>query len=340
MEKYIDLHTHSIKSDGSMTPAEVVREAKKAGLSAIALSDHDTVDGVKEAVEEGKRIGVEVVPAIEFSVQSATETHILAYYLDIDSPLLKETLDKVNETRNFRMSECCRKLNELGFDVTMEEALALAPNGIVGRAHFARLLVDKGYTSSVKEGFKLYLENGKYAYSDIQYLSAEQAVKLIKDCGGLSFVAHLHLIKMEDAPLRDFLAHLKECGLDGVEGYYTEYTPEMQEKYQAMAKELGLMISGGTDFHAAMKPHISIGTGLGNLRIPYSVLENIKKQRRAEHEKVRYRSYRPCRNGREPRYEYGEQGLHRLRFQQNYSEGYEFHQRQSQGKEYSRHLFA
>ena len=185
MEKYIDLHTHSIKSDGSMTPAEVVREAKKAGLSAIALSDHDTVDGVKEAMEEGKRIGVEVVPAIEFSVQSATETHILAYYLDIDSPLLKETLDKVNETRNFRMSECCRKLNELGFDVTMEEALALAPNGIVGRAHFARLLVDKGYTSSVKEGFKLYLENGKYAYSDIQYLSAEQAVKLIKDCGGL-----------------------------------------------------------------------------------------------------------------------------------------------------------
>ena len=114
MEKYIDLHTHSIKSDGSMTPAEVVREAKKAGLSAIALSDHDTVDGVKEAMEEGKRIGVEVVPAIEFSVQSATETHILAYYLDIDSPLLKETLDKVNETRNFRMSECCRKLNELG----------------------------------------------------------------------------------------------------------------------------------------------------------------------------------------------------------------------------------
>ncbi len=277
MERYIDLHTHSIKSDGSMTPAEVVREAKQAGLTAIALSDHDSIDGVKEAMEEGRKIGVEVVPAIEFSVQSATETHILAYYLDIDSPKLLKTLEECKETREFRNSETCRKLNELGFDVTMDEARAIAPNGIIGRAHFARLLMDKGYTQSVKEGFKLYLENGKYAYCGVQRLTAEETVELIKDCGGLSFVAHLHLIKMEDEPLREFLTGLKAHGLNGVEGYYTEYTPEMQEKYQAMAKELGLMISGGTDFHAQMKPHISIGTGTGNLKIPYSVLENIKK---------------------------------------------------------------
>lgn len=276
MEKFIDLHTHSIKSDGSMTPAEVVREAKRAGLAAIALSDHDTVEGVKEAIEEGKRIGVEVVPAIEFSVQSDTETHILAYYLDIDNPKLTKILEECKEVREQRNAECCRKLNELGFDVTMEEARAIAPNGIIGRAHFARLLMDKGYTSSVKEGFKLYLENGKYAYSGIQRLEAEEAVKLIKECGGLAFVAHLHLIKLDDDTLRSFLIRLKEVGLDGVEGYYTEYTPEMQEKYQNMAKELGLMISGGTDFHAQMKPHISIGTGLGNMKIPYSILENLK----------------------------------------------------------------
>ena len=279
MEKYIDLHTHSIKSDGSMTPAEVVREAKSAGLAAIALSDHDTVDGVKEAMEEGERIGVEVVPAIEFSVQSETETHILAYYLDIDNPKLKQVLEECRETRNFRNEETCRLLNELGFDVTMEEAEAIAPNGIIGRAHFARLLMDKGYTSSVKEGFKLYLENGKPAYCGVQRLKADETVELIKECGGLSFVAHLHLIKAEDEPLKEFLKMLKTHGLNGVEGYYTEYTPEMQQKYQAMASELGLMISGGTDFHAAMKPHISIGTGTGNLKIPYSVLENIKKEK-------------------------------------------------------------
>ncbi len=276
MEKYIDLHTHSLMSDGSMTPAEVVREAKKAGLAAIALSDHDTVDGVREAMAEGERIGVEVVPAIEFSVQSETETHILGYYIDIENPKLLDTLQKVIETRRFRNRETCRKLNELGFDITLDEAEAIAPNDFIGRAHFARLLMDKGYTKSVSEGFKLYLENGKYAYCGKQTMTDEEAVRLIKECGGVACVAHLHLTKKSDEELREFLIRLKACGLDGIEGYYTEYTPEMQAKYQALAAELGLIISGGTDFHAQMKPHISIGTGLGNLKIPYSVLANIK----------------------------------------------------------------
>lgn len=261
-----------------MTPAEVVREAKKAGLAAIALSDHDTVDGVREAVAEGKKIGVEVIPAIEFSVISKTETHILGYFIDIDSPLLSDALKSIIDTRRERNEITCRKLNELGFDVTMEEALALAPNGFIGRAHFARLLMDKGYTSSVKEGFDLYLENGKYAYCGKQSMTDEEAVRLIKNCGGLAFVAHLHLTKLSDGELLEFLARLKAAGLDGVEGYYTEYTPEMQEKYQAMASRLGLMLSGGTDFHAAMKPHISIGKGLGNLKIPYSLVEKMKEK--------------------------------------------------------------
>lgn len=278
MEKLIDLHTHSIMSDGSMTPAEVVREAKKAGLAAIALSDHDTVDGVREAVAEGEKIGVEVIPAIEFSVISKTETHILGYFIDIDSPLLSDALKSIIDTRRERNEITCRKLNELGFDVTMDEALALAPNGFIGRAHFARLLMDKGYTSSVKEGFDLYLENGKYAYCGKQSMTDEEAVRLIKNCGGLAFVAHLHLTKLGDGELLEFLARLKAAGLDGVEGYYTEYTPEMQEKYQAMASRLGLMLSGGTDFHAAMKPHISIGKGLGNLKIPYSLVEKMKEK--------------------------------------------------------------
>ncbi len=276
MEKYIDLHTHSLMSDGSMTPAEVVREAKKAGLAAIALSDHDTIDGIREAMAEGERIGIEVVPAIEFSVQSETETHILGYYIDIENPLLKEALESVVELRRYRNRETCRKLNELGFDITLDEVKAIAPNDFIGRAHFAKVLADKGYTKSVKEGFSLYLENGKYAYCGKQSLTDEEAVRLIKACGGVACIAHLHLTKKSDAELREFLIRLKKCGLDGIEGYYTEYTPEMQEKYQKLAKELGLIISGGTDFHAKMKPHIAIGTGLGNLRIPYSILETIK----------------------------------------------------------------
>lgn len=279
MEKLIDLHTHSLKSDGSMTPAEVVREAKRAGLAAIALSDHDTVDGIREAVAEGEKIGVEVIPAIEFSVQSKTETHILGYFIDIENPDLLKTLKEVVDLRIERNYVTCQRLNELGFDITIEEVRALAPNNFVGRAHFARVLMDKGYTKSVKEGFDLYMTSGKYAYCEKQRLTARDAVELIGKCGGISFLAHPHLTKLGDDELKEFLKKLKGFGLSGLEGYYTDYTPEMQEKYQAMAKELGLLISGGTDFHAAMKPHISIGTGLGNMKIPYSVLEAMKAER-------------------------------------------------------------
>ena len=279
MEKLIDLHTHSLKSDGSMTPAEVVREAKRAGLAAIALSDHDTVDGIREAAAEGEKIGVEVIPAIEFSVQSKTETHILGYFIDIENPDLLKTLKEVVDLRIERNYVTCQRLNELGFDITIEEVRALATNNFVGRAHFARVLMDKGYTKSVKEGFDLYMTSGKYAYCEKQRLTARDAVELIGKCGGISFLAHPHLTKLGDDELKEFLKKLKDFGLSGLEGYYTDYTPEMQEKYQAMAKELGLLISGGTDFHAAMKPHISIGTGLGNMKIPYSVLEAMKAER-------------------------------------------------------------
>ncbi len=278
MEKYIDLHTHSLKSDGSMTPAEVVHEAKKAGLAAIALTDHDTVDGLPEAIAEGKKIGVEVIPAIEFSVQSKTETHILGYFIDYNNPDLKRTLKEVVDLRIERNHVTAKRLNELGFDITLEEVRALAPNNFVGRAHFARVLMDKGYTQSVKEGFDKYMSVGKYAYCEKQRLTARDAVELIAKCGGISFLAHPHLTKLPDDELKEFLIELKGFGLCGLEGYYTDYTPEMQEKYQALASELGLMISGGTDFHAAMKPHISIGTGLGNMKIPYSVLEEMKKK--------------------------------------------------------------
>ena len=275
--KLIDLHTHSNCSDGSMTPSELVAHAARRGLTAIALSDHDTIAGIDEALEAGKRFGVEVVPAIEFSVQSKTETHILGFYIDHKSQLIKDALEKINSVRYQRTLNTCNKLRELGFDVTMEEALAIAPSGIIGRAHFARILVEKGYTSSVKEGFDKYLANGRPAYDGTQYLTAADAVKLINDHGGVSFVAHPHLIRLDDAQLRDFLLQLKSCGLCGIEGYYNEYTPEMQDYFQSLAADLGLEICGGTDYHAKMKPHIEIGIGQGNMQIPYSVLENIKR---------------------------------------------------------------
>ncbi len=273
---YIDLHTHSTCSDGSMTPSELVFHASQRGLKAIALSDHDTVAGIDEAMEAGKKYGVEIVPAIEFSVISSTETHILGFYIDHKSPLLAQALENINKARHIRSTNTCKALNQLGFDVTLEEAFAIAPSGIVGRAHFARLLAEKGYTKSVKEGFDKYLANGKPAYDGTQYLDDKSAVELINSIGGVSFVAHPHLIRLDDDALEKLLIRLKSYGLCGIEGYYNEYTPEMQEKYQSLARKLGLEICGGTDFHAKMKPHIEIGIGQGDMKIPYSVLQNIK----------------------------------------------------------------
>lgn len=275
----IDLHTHSTYSDGSMTPKELIDYAKKRGLEAISLTDHDTADGVKEAMARGAEVGIEVIPGIELSAQSETETHILGYFIDAEHPALKEALVKIKEVRSIRSRRNCEKLRALGYDVTMEEAERVAGGTMLCRAHFARVLVDKGYMPSVKAAFDTLLANGKPAYDDTQYLTAVQAVALINQIGGMAFLAHLHLTRKPDDVLEKFVAELKEVGLAGIEGYYTEYTPELQDKYLAMAKRLGLLISGGTDFHAAMKPHISIGVGHGNMNIPYGVLENMKRER-------------------------------------------------------------
>ena len=276
MEKRIDLHTHSIYSDGSMTPAELVRHAKDEGLSAIALSDHDSIGGVAEAVEEGKRIGIEVIPAIELSAEAETETHILGYYIDINNQALLDKLEYVRQVRREREEEICEKLRELGFDVSMEEVEELAETDVLCRAHFAKLMVAKGYVESVKQAFDLYLANGRPAYSGRQAMTDEEAVKLIDEAGGVSFLAHLHLTRKPHDELVSFVKRLRDAGLCGIEGYYTEYTPEMQDEFQAIARDLGMPISGGTDFHGAFKPHISIGRGLGNMSIPYSLLDTIK----------------------------------------------------------------
>ena len=277
---YIDLHTHSVKSDGAMQPKEVVETAKAAGLAAISLTDHDVIDGVKEAMAAGEILGVEVVPGIELSAKFKTETHILGYYVDLENAAFLEKLEEIKRVRMQRNYDTAENLQKLGFPITVEDAMELAPNGIVGRAHFARVMAQRGYVSSVKEAFDEYLSNGKPGYSSIQLLTPRSAVELIKSAGGYAFLAHLHLTRLEGQELYDFVKDLKEAGMDGIEGYYTEYTPELQTEYQALAKKLDLAISGGTDFHGAMKPHISIGKGLGDMAIPYSVLENIKKLRK------------------------------------------------------------
>ena len=279
--KRIDLHTHSLCSDGAQTPADVVRTAHAAGLSAIALSDHDCIEGVQEAMDMGKQLGVEVIPAVELSAQSDTELHILGYFIDIQNKRLNDAMAYALQVRDERQEETCRKLNEQGFSITMEEARAEAHgNPVLCRAHFAQIMVRKGYAESVKEAFSKYLSVGCYAYSNRQALTGPEAVSIIREAGGIAVAAHLHLIKMEDEPLKEYLRGLIPYGLAGVEGYYTDYTPDMEQRYRAMAKDLGLVISGGTDYHGANKPHIAIGKGRGQLEIPYSVLEGLRQRHR------------------------------------------------------------
>jgi len=276
----IDLHTHTYTSDGSMSPAELVNHAKSAGLEAVAITDHDGITSVKAALDEGARIGLEVVPGIELSAQSDTELHIVGLYIDIENAALKQALEYILTERRQRNLAYVAKLAELGIPVTLEEARAEAGPGLLARAHFAKAMVTKGYVSSVKEAFDTWLGSGRPAYSSQkQAISAAEAIDIINKAGGVAVAAHLHLMRKEDSVLFDYLKELKSYGLSAVEGWYTEYTPEMETKYRRMAADLNLGLSGGTDFHGTMKPHIAIGRGTGNLDIPYSVLEGIRRIR-------------------------------------------------------------
>ncbi len=281
MEDYIDLHTHSYKSDGADSPEQLIRKASAAGLRAVALTDHDTTDGIGEARLAAKACGIEFIPGIEISVISETETHIVGLYIDPSDEFLSSEIARSKIARKERNEETVRLLRSLGYDVSYEEAELLAGHGLVGRGHFANLLVSKGYCSSVKQAFADLLSCGKPAYSGNHCFTDREAIDIIHRAGGVAVLAHLHLIKLPDEKLYEYLKKLKGFGLDAIEGYYTDYTPEMEKTYRSFAASLGLILSGGSDYHGSMKPHISIGTGYGDLHVPYSLLGEIRKHARS-----------------------------------------------------------
>lgn len=272
----IDLHTHSYYSDGSLSPYELVKHARECGLKAISLTDHDTFNGVSEALAAGKELGVEVIPGIEFSVVSTGETHILGYGIDINEPSIVAGVEKARELRLINNQRTAEALQKIGFDITVDDARKLSPVGNIGRAHFAKVMEIKGYASSVKEAFALYLDKGKPAFNSLRLFQPEEAIDMIHKAGGKAFLAHLHLTKKKGEELEAYVEQLKKAGLDGIEGYYTDYDGEMEKEYLGLAERFGLLVSGGTDFHGANKPHIKLGVGYGNLAIPYSLLEKIK----------------------------------------------------------------
>lgn len=281
-QRRVDFHTHSTCSDGTMTPTQLVQYAAEKGLSSFALTDHDSVDGIKEAMACAEKTDIEFVPGIEFSAADDTEMHIIGLFIDPDNETLLGTIKKLKDSRKRRMEDICQKLCGLGFDITHEEALDLAGGTFVGRAHIAKLMVQKGYCATVRECFDKYIGLNKPAYSEKNELTATEAVKSIKAAGGLAFWAHLNQTGYTLTQIEERLSDLKEAGLTGIEGYYPEYTPQQTASYRELATKHALTFEGGSDFHGSMKPHIEIGKGTGDLHIPYFVYQHLKELARKD----------------------------------------------------------
>jgi len=276
MEKFIDLHTHTTKSDGSMTPAELVRYAAEKGLVAVAITDHDTVDGVAEAIQEGSKAGVEVIAGVEISVDYSPEMHILGYFKDKCYMRLESTLEELRMYREIRNPKIINILSQMGVEISMEEVEKKAGESIISRAHIAKVLVDKGYANDIKDAFYKFLSPGRPAYVKKDKLAPESAIKKIIEAGGVPVLAHPIYLNKSYNELDELLAHLAKVGLAGIEAYCTENTEEDNRNLVKLAIKNDLLATGGSDFHGSFKTNIDIGTGYGNLKIPYAILERLK----------------------------------------------------------------
>ncbi|MCU6708966.1 PHP domain-containing protein [Paenibacillus sp. J5C_2022] len=288
-----DLHTHTTASDGRYPPAQVVRLALEVGLRAVAITDHDTVAGIGEALAEGRRLGIEVVPGAELSTElHGIDVHILAYYTRNEDALWLNRLAELQGVRDRRNEQIISRLNELGVPITMNEVRAAAGaddrnvagnaaggNGedagkrsarSIGRPHIAEALVAAGAAESVRDAFDRYLASGAAAYVKPVRITPQTAVKWIADAGGASVLAHPGLYR-NDELVREVLA----CGIHGVEAFHSDHGPEEQNKYMAMASERGLIATGGSDFHGERLGSTYHGA-LGARSVPVSVLEELK----------------------------------------------------------------
>jgi len=263
----IDLHVHTTFSDGTFTPQEVVRFAKEKGLFAISITDHDTTDGVKDAIEEGERLGLKVVSGVEISADFEIEMHILGLFIDIDNKFLQQKLKMLEKFRKERNPQIIKKLRQMGYNISKEEVEKLALGEMIGRPHIAKVLVQKGYFSTTKEVFEKLLGFGKPAYVKKEKLKPQEAIEAIKKAGGLAILAHPHkYLYLEEGSENVFL-ELKEYGLDGIEVFHSDHNQIETSMLLEIAKKLDLAISGGSDFHGENKPEICIGVGKGNLKI-------------------------------------------------------------------------
>lgn len=274
MEQRIDLHTHSLFSDGSYTPEELISYAKKKNLYGLALTDHDTTDGLEAAIENGKGQGVYVIPGIELSSDyNGKDIHILGYFIDYKNLNLEEKLRLFQELRRKRNIKMVSLLREGGYDISLENLYEIyGKESVLTRMHLAKALFDKGYVKDIPTAFATILAKDSPYYVPREGISPEKAVSLIRESSGTAVLAHPTLYKLSDEKLRELLSALKALGLSGIETYYSTYTEEQTEYIKAIAEEFDLFPTGGSDFHGSSKPHIDLGIGKGNLKIPATLL--------------------------------------------------------------------
>ncbi len=279
---YIDLHVHSNASDGSFSPEEVVDLAKNAGLSTFALTDHDTIDGIEKAQEYAKKIGgIEVIPGTELSCYYGDrEIHIVGLFVDYQNSAFCKALEDLKIAREQRNQQMVQKFVDAGIPLTIEELKHGNPNSVITRAHFARVLVEKGICKDKKEAFEKYLGIGCPFYLPKPKVTPEHVLSLILNAGGTAILAHPYSYKLSRTEVEHLLDEtLVPLGLAGMECYYSTYDNGQTQELRSIAYKRNLLVSGGSDFHGAVKPDISIGTGRGNLRIPEKILITIKEYR-------------------------------------------------------------
>ncbi|REE88642.1 hypothetical protein A8990_108138 [Paenibacillus taihuensis] len=272
-----DLHSHTTASDGTMRPAEVVALAKERGLGAVAITDHDTVDGIAEALEAGERLGITVVPGVEIStVAEGRDIHMLGYYIDWQSEEWRAKLGTLVSVRDRRNDMIARKLCELGCSITMDEVIAEAraqgkDGGSIGRPHIAAVLLSKGYVSSMQEAFDRYLGSEGAAYMNPPRLHPFEAIAWIKEAGGTCVIAHPGLYG-SDALVEQIIA----AGAQGIEVYHSDHSEADEARYMELAKRYGLIVTGGSDYHGERQGIVFHGE-LGSRSVGIEVLDQLKQ---------------------------------------------------------------
>ncbi len=284
----IDLHVHSCRSDGTFTPSELVDYAIKKGLNAFALTDHDTVDGLDEAIsyaESLKKKGVSGVPRIIKGIELSTDlnakdVHIVGLFIDCESAEFKKYLKEFVDERKNRNIKMCKRLNEFDIPVTYEELEGSVQDAVITRAHFAAWMLENGYVKTKREAFEKYIGNGAPCYVPREKVSPEKAVELVLKADGVPILAHPILYKLPDEELEALVKRLKEKGLMGIEAVYSTYSLDDERKIRRLAKKYHLLLSGGSDFHGANKENIDLGIGMGHLYVDDSILRDIELARK------------------------------------------------------------